>query len=174
LGSSNRFKNLAPRGKRQFCIRNLGLFPNHHNHFYTFFFLLCICIANLVITPYSSPRPSTSRMADQYVRVYTWIVFPMCRKIGSWDKELLESVFFFNLGSEFCKLLEMLLVSAYFGHISCTKQAPRRSCITGLNPKIPILLFGNKGWSVDQISRMNTKDGVNPQPWSEHEAQEES
>ena len=59
----------------------------------------------------------------------------------------------------------LLLMSKFYYFYDIWRQSKgiRRPCIRVLHSRVPILLFQNMGWSINHISRINTRDGSNPQ-----------
>lgn len=104
-------KNLSfKRYKEFFCIRNPGLFTDHPLTL-IFSFVLVHLHCEPCPYSYSSPHPSTSRLADWHVRVYLGTIgsiSPRVERLG-----VVGDSFFFQfyqkikVGSGFWKLLEM-------------------------------------------------------------------
>ena len=78
LGSSNRFHNLAPR---QFCIRNPRLFPNHPNHFYTFFFSCTFVLGTLSLLLPTSFHLQIGQLIHARIFPRDWINFPSAERL---------------------------------------------------------------------------------------------
>jgi hypothetical protein len=101
-------KSLFLKYRRQFCINNLVLFPNHPNHFYIFslssIFILATHFLSLVYLhwkpcPYSLFFSTSFHLQISWsighAYIYAWLGrFYQARKEWGWDRELLEGSFF--------------------------------------------------------------------------------
>ena len=111
LDSSNSFQNLTPKYKRQFYSRNRRLFPNHPNHFYTFFLFCTFALRTLSYYIFFS-HPSTSRLMDRQARRYFHAIglfSPRAERPGVDGEQFFQSCKKIQIRSGFSKLLEMLL-----------------------------------------------------------------